>query len=569
MSKSTLASPSRRDVQSQPADPLAEGLDSWIPSGMAIRETIESIVVAFVLAFLFRTFEAEAFVIPTGSMAPTLMGRHKDLVCPQCGAPYQASASDELDEWGNSKGSDHLVRSSICPMCRFPADLTSPNVQGKEYPSFKGDRILVGKFFYDFVEPERWDVAVFKFPGKAWMNYIKRIVGLPGETIRVREGNLYVKPPADNGKPAEFTIARKPPHQLLTMLQPVYDNDYQVSALSERGWPARWQPEHVMARIFRQGGIAWPPDALASLAAPPGSWRRVDGDRTLVTDGTAQGDVWIRYGQFMPSGSQWERVRSNMSLGGDPPRLDWIKDFTPYNTSRSGLLSPNDFSGRHWTNDLAVETQLDIRGSSGEVLFDLIRSGRRFICRIDVATGQANLEIGGLGQFRSTAATSIRGPGRYNLMFSNIDQQMLLWVDRRVVATLDYPKMDDHDPQDEDYSPVGIGTRGVAMEARHVKVWRDIYYTPDRNWPSDDFPLAADQFFVLGDNSARSKDGRQWPGEAQYLNGPPLEHYVKRELLIGRALFVYWPHSWDSISLGSIDIPIPFLPNVQRMRPVR
>src|SRR5438067_1059753 len=43
--------------------------DNW-------RETIESIVVAFVLAFLFRTFEAEAFVIPTGSMAPTLYGQH-------------------------------------------------------------------------------------------------------------------------------------------------------------------------------------------------------------------------------------------------------------------------------------------------------------------------------------------------------------------------------------------------------------------------------------------------------------------------------------------------------------
>ena len=38
----------------------------------AVREIIESVVIAFVLAFLFRTFEAEAFVIPTGSMAPTL-----------------------------------------------------------------------------------------------------------------------------------------------------------------------------------------------------------------------------------------------------------------------------------------------------------------------------------------------------------------------------------------------------------------------------------------------------------------------------------------------------------------
>ncbi len=63
-----------------------------------MRETVESIAVAFVLAFLFRTFEAEAFVIPTGSMAPTLQGRHKDLVCPECGFRYRVSASSEEDE---------------------------------------------------------------------------------------------------------------------------------------------------------------------------------------------------------------------------------------------------------------------------------------------------------------------------------------------------------------------------------------------------------------------------------------------------------------------------------------
>src|SRR5262245_699080 len=56
------------------------------------RETIESIVVAFVLAFLFRTFEAEAFVIPTGSMPPTLYGQQRDVHCQQCGTRFAVGA---------------------------------------------------------------------------------------------------------------------------------------------------------------------------------------------------------------------------------------------------------------------------------------------------------------------------------------------------------------------------------------------------------------------------------------------------------------------------------------------
>ena len=51
------------------------------------RESVESFVVVF-LAFLLWSFEAEGFVIPTGSMAPTLMGRHKEITCPECGYVY-------------------------------------------------------------------------------------------------------------------------------------------------------------------------------------------------------------------------------------------------------------------------------------------------------------------------------------------------------------------------------------------------------------------------------------------------------------------------------------------------
>ena len=62
--------------------------------GDGIRETIESVVVAFILAFLFRTFEAEAFVIPTGSMAPTLRGEHLLARGPQTGYEFAVGPRD-------------------------------------------------------------------------------------------------------------------------------------------------------------------------------------------------------------------------------------------------------------------------------------------------------------------------------------------------------------------------------------------------------------------------------------------------------------------------------------------
>jgi signal peptidase I len=61
---------------------------------------------------------------------------------------------------------------------------------------------------------------------------------------------------------------------------------------------------------------------------------------------------------------------------------------------------------------------------------------------------------------------------------------------------------------------------------------------------------------MLGDNSPQSKDSRYW-------------YTVDRSLLIGKALFIYWPHSWDEIEIGSVKIPFPFFPNFGDMGFVR
>src|SRR6478672_10381680 len=87
--------------------PAADKAAPAAPSGAAVaaarraatsdegsaKETIESILVAFILAFIFRAFVVEAFVIPTGSMAPTLLGAHMRFTCPDCGYQFDVNFS--------------------------------------------------------------------------------------------------------------------------------------------------------------------------------------------------------------------------------------------------------------------------------------------------------------------------------------------------------------------------------------------------------------------------------------------------------------------------------------------
>src|SRR5437762_449193 len=61
--------------------------------GGGVKDTVESIIVAFILAFIFRAFVVEAFVIPTGSMAPTLLGAHMRFKCPDCGYDFTVNYS--------------------------------------------------------------------------------------------------------------------------------------------------------------------------------------------------------------------------------------------------------------------------------------------------------------------------------------------------------------------------------------------------------------------------------------------------------------------------------------------
>ena len=110
--------------------------------------------VAVILALIIRHFAMEAFVIPTGSMAPTLLGDHFEVDCENCGNRYALSKAE-----GEFTRSGILSAQSYCPQCdgENRQTLRPGDVLG-------GHKILVNKFIYKIRAPRRYEVIVFKFP---------------------------------------------------------------------------------------------------------------------------------------------------------------------------------------------------------------------------------------------------------------------------------------------------------------------------------------------------------------------------------------------------------------------
>ena len=56
----------------------------------------------------------------------------------------------------------------------------------------EGDRIIASRLAYDFNDPERYDIIIFRFPDNEDEFFVKRIIGLPGETVNIKDGIVYV-----------------------------------------------------------------------------------------------------------------------------------------------------------------------------------------------------------------------------------------------------------------------------------------------------------------------------------------------------------------------------------------
>jgi signal peptidase I len=145
-----------------------------------------SAAVVLCLIFGLRPLAYEAFSIPTNAMAPTILGKHWEAPCPRCGA---IAYGTPLEPGMPAPPSGVML---ICSKERRSVLVANSPTTTRE-----GDRILVCKL----IAPRRWDLMVFRYPGDPTVNYVKRLVGLPGEKLAIREGAVWIndermEPPA-------------------------------------------------------------------------------------------------------------------------------------------------------------------------------------------------------------------------------------------------------------------------------------------------------------------------------------------------------------------------------------
>ena len=538
----------------------------------SIRDTVESIGVAIILAFVLRAFWIEAFVIPTGSMAPRLMGQHWQVQCPVCGYEYAYGLPKE-ERGVLGRRTAHVPEGATCPNCGYRfAD------SDRRLYFDNGDRVLVMKYLYRLREPRPWDVVVFKNPQNNRENYIKRLIGLPGETIEIVGGNVFV----GASRHGPFRIRRKPARVQEAMWQVVYDNDYQPDGrkLPAGRAPAWWPP---------QSGRWGPPDCGGRR------FRYRGGEPGRLALDTREVTFLPRYGYNRDGNSRrdWDEAKDVCT----DLRLSFT--FVPKDASARAAAVLSAYG--HWFRgelcaDGAVALAYHGPAASGMPGWRPWVAGRvaplRAGCGVDVALVHVDFAV----QLWVDGRKVLEAPeGEYPLSYDSLKRLML-------------------GPERVDRPDVQVEASGGPADLLHLQVMRDVYYTTPtidvdevdwasvgRNgqeylrsrglspngggripgWATTGHPIVLAEhrdepdlaeFFVLGDNSPQSLDGRSWTTVAPTLRltdarGGPVYQFgtVPRYNLIGKAVFVYWPAGYHLAGQPLL----PIVPNVGKMRLIR
>lgn len=514
------------------------------PAG--IKETITSLTIALILAFLFRGFVIEGFVIPTGSMAPTLMGKHLQFTSPANGYRWA------VGPWNTANSAKIEVND---PMSGERITVTN-------MPLSSGDRVFVLKYLPFLHTPDRWDVVVFKNPGTN-ENYIKRMIGKPGEQIALIDGDVFYRPYVEGvtaraGWDAwlddSWSIARKPERVQRTMFLPVYSSRYA------------------------------PVDPKPSFRSPVhGSTPGWEGLQTSTYTYSGPGDTTL----------EWDSTVRPITDRYAYNQLSPYFDLFAQSTLPLGTKQPRPFP----VSDIAMS--VNIRPDEAAVVLTPTIEARGMIFRavVDASAGTASVEMKPDQDEATnwvtldTAETDAIKPGVYTRVeFWHVDQALYVYLNGTLVCggaekgaysltparraeaatAMGFDQLRTDTSIGNGVSRAGVFSRpeiyvpprvrwgfsGGAFTLTNVSIDRDISYQislPElnggmatRGGHPNFFPtLTPDEFFMCGDNSPRSLDGRLWredsiiPWVREYIDATP--GVVNRDLVVGKAFVVYFP----------------------------
>ena len=540
-----------------------------------VREAGESILFALILAFVFRGFVGQAFVIPTGSMAPTLLGSHMDHVCSSCGYGYAVS----LDR---------------CRPGEMPGRVKCPNCDWEDTPhgtpqaASAGDGIFTLSWPFALgskrLDPQRWDVIVFKAPfnmqtnskglpveREGQTNYIKRLVGLPGDVLAILDGDVYTAQAAALPEPIRQGLL----NNSLTGEQKEQLNEFlRIERKTTKAQSALWQ-------------VVFDADYPPSRREAPG-WKPLQPDSHWKLNKTEK-----RIFRFVGKGAPAEF----MQLEGK----DFL-DHCRYNFDRSDDRGYAG-TGRFVVSDLLLRCTATWQDCDGALLLRLSKRDKLYTVELSPGEGTGRVLQSALDGSQEVVLGSLEfHPWKRNwpvaVAFANVDRRLQVWMSDALVwqspAEVFTASQARREPAETHVPLVQIGAADLQVELRHVAVMRDIYYRDDvpvqvfrspshieqaapsryaesqankAGWGTRDNPmlLLDGEYFMLGDNSPASYDSRAWGQAGAHLTGRELTYRqyrfgtVPADQLVGKAFFVYWP-SWYRL------FGLRVIPNVGQMR---
>lgn len=452
------------------------------------RDNVEAIGAAIVLALLLKAFALEAYKIPTGSMQPTLMG------------------------------------------------LSTPVFS-------VSDRIVVDKYTYTVRDPERFEVAVFRYPLDRAKNFVKRIVGVPNEDLRVANGDLWRRADASEA----WSIVRRP-------------DDVQ-----EEHWRILADPW-----VVESGDLV--NDGSALVAKGSGVFRFGRRDEPIMD----------RYWDGYPNA-----VRKRLPGGADnPTQPPKIRDRFKVGDLR--------VQGDAVANERTIALDLVLTEGPRTYRFRLPGPASTTLDRpaIEVETDTSrgvpgDAQVVTTPRVEASSAWRLPADRPVAIRVENLDDRLRLVVDGGPTLELDVPPVTNQDAR------VRAAFTGPGR-FEGPQVWRDVYYTARGR---SEWTIPEGCYVMLGDNTQDSSDSREWEferfevevdGETRVLRGnrrkdenpiqvgsvheqyfvdefgqrhwldtsgrepaqgfvaatrlaPEEASFVQRDLITGRAIAVFWP----------------------------